>query len=164
MIEYPLNHQPGSVPDNVAQIPFFQKLAPEIIDEMLSSITILDCEAGDIIIEEGVMERDLLFLLKGEVRIQKDNSTIETASGSGDLLGEIALLKDGQRTATIVAETQVYCLKVKQKFLDGLATDVRSAYYAAMYRFLAELLARRLDTTSEKLANAEKKLAELQGS
>ncbi|MFV1995457.1 MAG: Crp/Fnr family transcriptional regulator, partial [Verrucomicrobiales bacterium] len=154
---------PGSVPDPIAQIPFFQTLSPGIIEGMLSSITILDCEPGDLVIEEGANDRDLLFLLKGRIRVQKDGSIIAAASGGGDLLGEIALLKEGQRTATIVAETHVYCLKVKQAFLDQLDADDRNAYYAAMYRFLAELLAQRLEATSEKLVSAEHMLTELRG-
>jgi len=161
MNEYPLNHRPGSVPAPVAEILFFKTLAPEIVEEMLSSITILDCESGDVVIEEGADERDLLFLLKGKVRVQKDGSVIGAATGGGELLGEIALLKEGQRTATIVAETQVYCIKVKQAFLDGLNAESRNAYYAAMYRFLAELLAQRLDDSSKKLVSAEKMIEEL---
>ena len=161
MNEYPLNYRPGSVPAPVADIPFFKTLAPEIVEEMLSSTTILDCEPGDVVIEEGADERDLLFLLKGRVRVQKDGSVIGAASGGGELMGEIALLREGQRTATIVAETQVYCIRVKQAFLDGLSSDARNAYYAAMYRFLAELLAQRLDTASQKLVSAEKIIEEL---
>jgi len=164
MIEYSLNYRPGTVPAPVAEVPFFKTLAPETVEEMLSSTTILDCEPGDVIIEEGADERDLLFLLKGQVRVQKDGSIIGAASGGGELLGEIALLKEGQRTATIVADSHVYCIKVKQDFLDGLNSEARNAYYAAMYRFLAELLAQRLDASSEKLASAEKLIAELRKS
>jgi CRP-like cAMP-binding protein len=161
MKEYPLDYRPGKVPAPVAQIPFFQTLSPEVVEGMLSSTTILDCNPGDVVIEEGSTADDLLFLLKGQIRVQKDGSVIAAASGSGDLLGEIALLKDGQRTATIVAVSHVYCLKVKQSFLDGLSSESRNAYYAAMYRFLAELLAQRLDDTSSKLVSAEKMLSEL---
>jgi CRP-like cAMP-binding protein len=161
MTEYPLNHRPGSVPAPVAEIPFFKTLAPEIIEEMLSSTTVLDCEEGDVIIEDGDEGRDLLFLLKGRVRVQKDGSIIGAASGGGEVLGEIALLKEGQRTATIVAETHVYCIRVKQDFLEGLNSEARNAYYAAMYRFLAEMLAQRLDAATQKLASSEKMVWDL---
>ncbi len=161
MKEYPLNYRPGSVPAPVAEIPFFKTLASEIVEEMLSSTTMLDCESGDVVIKEGAEDQDLLFLLKGRVRVQKDGSVIGAASGGGVVLGEIALLQGSQRTATIVAETQVYCIRVKQQFLDGLSAEARNAYYAAMYRFLAELLAQRLDAASEKLVSAEKMIAEM---
>lgn len=161
MKEYPLNYRAGTVPATVAEIPFFKTLAPGIVEEMLSSTTMLDCEPGDVVIEKGAEDQDLLFLLKGRVRVQKDGSILGAASGGGVVLGEIALLKGSQRTATIVAETQVYCIRVKQQFLDGLSAETRNAYYAAMYRFLAELLAQRLDASSDKLVSAEKMIAEL---
>jgi CRP-like cAMP-binding protein len=164
MKEYPLDYRPGSVPAPVAQIPFFQTLSTEVVEGMLASTTILDCEPRDVVIEEGAASDDLLFLLKGRIRVQKDGEVIAAASGSGELLGEIALLKDGQRTATIVAETQVYCLRVKQSFLEDLNAEARNAYYAGMYRFLAELLAQRLEATSTKLASVEKMLAQSRGS
>lgn len=163
MKEYPLNYRPGTVPTPIAEVPFFKTLAPETVEQMLANTTILDCEPGDIVIEEGCDEQDLLVLLKGRVRVQKDGSVIGAASESGELFGEIALLKEGQRTATIIAETHVYCLKVKRNFLDELNAEALNAYYAAMYRFLAELLAQRFDTASEKLASAEKMIAELRG-
>jgi signal-transduction protein with cAMP-binding, CBS, and nucleotidyltransferase domain len=163
MKEYPLNYRPGTVPTPIAEVPFFKTLEPETVEQMLANTTILDCEPGDIVIEEGCDEQDLLVLLKGRVRVQKDGSVIGAASESGELFGEIALLKEGQRTATIIAETHVYCLKVKRNFLDELNAEALNAYYAAMYRFLAELLARRFDTASEKLASAEKMIAELRG-
>lgn len=163
MKEYPLNYRPGTVPTPIAEVPFFKTLEPETVEQMLANTTILDCEPGDIVIEEGCDEQDLLVLLKGRVRVQKDGSVIGAASDSGELFGEIALLKEGQRTATIIAETHVYCLKVKRNFLDELNAEALNAYYAAMYRFLAELLARRFDTASEKLASAEKMIAELRG-
>lgn len=163
MKEYPLDYRPGSVPAPVAQIPFFRTLSPEIIEGMLASTTILDCDPGDTVIQEGAEANSMFFLLKGRIRIQKDGSIIAAASGSGEILGEIALLSEGQRSATIVAETHVYCLKVRQDFLDSLDSEARNAYYAAMFRFLAELLAQRLETTTGKLASAEKMLAEFRG-
>lgn len=160
MKEYPLDYRPGSVPAPVAEIPFFKILDPVVIEGMLANTTIVDAEPGEVIIEEGAEAHSMLFLLKGRIRIQKDGSIIAAASESGDLLGEIALLQEGNRTATIVAETHAYCLKVKQDFLDSLDSEKRNAYYAAMYRFLAELLAQRLEKTTEKLAAAEKMAAE----
>ncbi|MEM0970507.1 MAG: hypothetical protein AAGJ31_14220, partial [Verrucomicrobiota bacterium] len=64
--------------------------------------------------------------------------------------------------ATLVAETQVYCLRVDPSFLEDLSDVERSAYYASLYCFLAKLLAERLDSTTTKLAIAEQRLSELQ--
>ncbi len=161
MKEFSLDYRPGHVPSAVAAVPFFKNLAPKLIDEILENTTILDCDPRDVILEEGADGQFLLFLLKGRVRIQKEGSIIAAASGGGQLLGEIALLKKGQRSATIIAEDQVYCLKVDPGFLEDLTLQELSSFYAALYRFLAELLAQRLEATSDKLAKAEKRLEAL---
>lgn len=77
------------------------------------------------------------------------------------MLGELAVLRHGQRTASLIAATHVYCLKTKSDFLERLSPETEAAYHAVLYRFLAELLARRLDAATLKLARAEQMLAEL---
>jgi CRP-like cAMP-binding protein len=160
MKEYRLQSSTGEVPRPMADIPFFAGVSSETLQEIVRHTNILDCEPGDHLVEEGSHDNSLLFLLKGQVCVEKEGTIIAATSGSGELLGEIALLKDGTRSATLVAESHVYCLKVDQQFLDNLSDTDRTAYYAGMYRFLAELLAKRLDTTSQKLARAEQLLAQ----
>ncbi|MCC6883813.1 MAG: cyclic nucleotide-binding domain-containing protein [Verrucomicrobiales bacterium] len=160
MKEYPLDCRPGSVPRSVSQIPFFREVDPALIEKLLPSVTVLDCEAGDIITSEGDDDQTLHFLLKGRVRVKKDGTIIGAMAEPGTLFGEVALLKDGPRTATLVAEDHVYCLRVKSGFLNTLSLAEQHAFSAILYRFLARLLADRLDKTSIKLARAEQMFAE----
>jgi CRP-like cAMP-binding protein len=158
MKEYRPDIRPGSIPEPVNQIPFFQSLSPSTVQHILAHTTILDCEPGDHIVEEGDTDSTLLFLLKGKVRVVKDGTLIGATWGAGQLLGEVALLTDGIRSASLVAENHVYCLRMKSGFLDELSDVERSAYYASLYCFLAKLLAERLDETTVKLAKAEQML------
>ncbi len=62
------------------------------------------------IIEQGDAGRDLFILYSGHVEIRKslgNASTTLATLGPGDLLGEIALLRDGVRGATAVAMGRV---------------------------------------------------------
>lgn len=158
MKEYRPDIRPGTIPEPVRQIPFFQALSPSTIHHILEHTTILDCDPGDHLVEEGQHDDSLLFLLKGKVRVVKDGTLIGATWGAGEMLGEIALLTDGVRSATLVAENHVYCLRMKSGFLEELSDVERSAYYASLYCFLAKLLAERLDETSIKLAKAEQML------
>ncbi|MEO0445355.1 MAG: cyclic nucleotide-binding domain-containing protein, partial [Verrucomicrobiota bacterium] len=162
MKEYRPDIRPGEIPASVSDIPFFKVLGNETLNHILDHTTILDCEPGDHIVEEGSSDQSLLFLLKGKVRVTKEGTSISASWGSGELLGEVAMLRDGKRSATLVAETQVYCLRVDPSFLEDLSDVERSAYYASLYCFLAKLLAERLDSTTTKLAIAEQRLSELQ--
>jgi CRP/FNR family transcriptional regulator, cyclic AMP receptor protein len=158
MKEYRPDIRPGTIPEPVSQIPFFQALSPSTVRHILDHTTVLDCEPGDHIVEEGDADPSLLFLLKGKVRVVKDGTLIGATWGPGQMLGEIALLTDGIRSATLVAENHVYCLRMKSGFLEELSDVERSAYYASLYCFLAKLLAERLEETSVKLARAEQML------
>lgn len=63
------------------------------------------------IIEQGDPGRDLFILYSGRVEIRKslgNASTTLATLGPGDLLGEIALLRDGVRGATAVAIDRVH--------------------------------------------------------
>ena len=163
MQEHRLDHQPGQIPPSLKSIPFFEGMEPDILEAIVQNTTILDCEAGDRIAKEGESGHSLFFLLQGSLRIMKDGTSIAAARRAGELLGELALLNEGgTRFASIVVEsTPCYLLRVDQGFLDGLDAEARNAYYAWLYRFLANLLAQRLERTSEVLASTEKRLADL---
>ena len=67
------------------------------------------------IIQQGETGRDLFVVYSGAVRVQQSFGTAAASLdtlGPGALIGEIALLKDGRRTATVVAaaESQVFRL------------------------------------------------------
>ncbi|MFV1995877.1 MAG: Crp/Fnr family transcriptional regulator [Verrucomicrobiales bacterium] len=163
MQEYAYTYSTEEPPDSVKQIPFFQAVSSEALSELLKHTTILDCEPGDRVTSEGEQDNSLLFLLKGKVRVLVDGTSVASAWESGDMLGELSLLNHTGRTATVTAQDHVYCLKVDPKFVDDLPAEEAIAFHAAMYRFIARLLAERLTKTSDKLAIAEKRLAELGG-
>lgn len=63
-------------------------------------------ESGSYLIEQGESGRDLFVLLDGSVSVMVSmgSAGAQVASlGAGALLGEMALLSDGQRTASAVA-------------------------------------------------------------
>lgn len=163
MKEYPLNYQSDNLPDSIAAIPFFKNLAPELINEILANTVIVDYDHGEVIVQEGAEEQAMLFLLKGQVRIEKEGTIIGATETEGEMLGELALLRHGQRTATLIAASQVYCLKTDSNFIERLSPEEANAYWAALYKFLAGLLAKRLDEATLKLARAEQMLAVAEG-
>ena len=100
MKEYPLTYQPENMPNSIASIPFFQNLPADLANEILSNTTILDCEPGEVIIEEGTFDESMFFLLKGKILIEKEGSLIGATDTEGEMFGELALLRDGQRSAS----------------------------------------------------------------
>ena len=163
MHQYPYNHTPGNLPPTMTKIPFFKAIDDKSLDEVLGRSSLLDCEPGDVIIKEGTLDKDLFVLLKGQVQVEKDGKVVAGIGQQGELLGELALISEEGRSASVVAASRVYCLKIEGANLKDLSEADRNAYYAAVYQFLARLLAERLEKTTAKLAAAEEQLQQIKG-
>ena len=72
---------------------------------------------------------------------------------------------DHKRSASVVASSKAFCLAVDQKFLEHMMPkEENSAFYAALYEFIAKLTAKRLKATSEQLARLDQELRDLKAS
>ncbi|HEY8429307.1 MAG TPA: cyclic nucleotide-binding domain-containing protein [Sandaracinaceae bacterium] len=66
---------------------------------------------GSAIVREGRRADDFFVLLEGEASILRSGHP-PISIGPGSYFGEMALLDGGPRSATIVAETEVHCLRL----------------------------------------------------
>ncbi len=101
-------------------MPFFANLNSRILGELIRFCTIVECEAGECLIRQGEQDNSLMFLLDGEFHIEKDGEFVAGAWKKGELLGEISYLRKTPRSATLIANTSLQCLKVHPEFLDHL--------------------------------------------
>jgi CRP-like cAMP-binding protein len=164
MREIPYIHEPGKLPPTLAKVPFLASVSSSCLDEVLSHTSVVECEPGDIIIQEGETTEDAPFfiLLKGKLLISKGGKEIARIDTAGELIGELALLNSEEeftRSATASALDHVYCIKVDSKFLHDLNPEERQAYYAVLFRFLAQIMTERLRQADDRIAELEKDLA-----
>jgi len=66
---------------------------------------------NEVIIKEGDDADGMYFILDGEVEVRESDNLCITLK-AGDFFGEIALLKDGKRTATVVAKKRCEMLEL----------------------------------------------------
>ena len=158
MREYPYRHEKGKLPPTLAKVEFLANVDQAALDGILSHSSLVEFDGGEDILKEGEISTEFYILLKGEVEVKKGGESVATLAQSGEILGELRSLTGEARTATVSAATHCFLLKVKQNFIDGLSESERSAYYIVLYRFLAEVLAKRLEETSARLAALEKDL------
>ncbi|MCF6314013.1 MAG: cyclic nucleotide-binding domain-containing protein [Verrucomicrobiales bacterium] len=162
MKEFAYIHDDATMPDELRQIPFLESFSEEHLNAVLDASSVLECEVGDAIVTEGADATRIYILLRGELAIVKDGDTLTTLSSTGDIFGELAALEDETRSASVVASSKAFCLAVDQKFLEHvMPKEENPSFYAALYEFIAKLLARRLSATSEYLAMVDKELRAL---
>lgn len=165
MKEFAYIHEEGPLPEMLSNIPFLESFQAGHLNDILYSSYFIECEPGEVIIEEGQEDTRIFILLTGELNVIKDDELIATVSTSGEVFGELAIISDETRSASVVAKTGVHCLCIDQKFLSEIRPEKDNpSYYAAFYGFLSKVLAKRLKDCSDHLAQVEKELEDLKAS
>lgn len=96
------------------------------LEEMAKFIEVgqhMSVDMGWVVIRRGEEGRAFYVVIEGELEVLgPDDRTVIATLGKGDAFGEIALLTDSPRTATVVAKTECQLLMLeKQGFLDFIA-------------------------------------------
>ncbi len=171
MQEYAYIHDEEHVPETFQDMPFLESFSKEHLDQVLHASAILQCEPGDVIIQEGDEASRIYILIGGTIAVVKGDDEIVVMDTVGDIFGELAALEDEVRSASVVAKDKAFCLAVDQKFLEHMMPKEENAeFYASLYEFIAKLTTKRLKATSayltqidEELRAAKRELAELKG-
>ena len=105
----------------LGRCPFFQGLSRSELIELAKLTEDLEVAEGKVLTREGQSGSEFFVIVDGEVSVKKDDQEIRTL-GSGDFFGEIALLEDTPRTATVTAKTPLrFFVLTRQAFRSMLA-------------------------------------------
>jgi CRP-like cAMP-binding protein len=163
MREFAYIHEEGAVPKGLKGIPFLAHFDRAHLDDILYSSSIIECDPGDAVIEEGGSGSRIYILTSGEVEISKKGERLAVLNTVGDIFGELAALGDEVRSATVRAVKPTLLLAVDQKFLQDIKPRQENpAFYASFFEFLGRLTAQRLKSTSDSLSRMEARVAALE--
>ncbi len=102
--------------DHIKQIPFFSLLPHEYVDQIFARMRLEIYGEGKVVIRQGDEGKRFFFIEKGRAAVEVTESsglTHEAARlGPGDFFGEVALLEDVPRTATIRAVDKLEVLSL----------------------------------------------------
>ena len=131
----------GSVDEQLAAVPLFEGLSKKQLSQISSLMTPLDIAAGRVLAHQGDIGREFMILLEGEIEVARDGKVI-AVRGAGDYVGEIALLDERPRTATLTASTDIVVEVLNRAEFSSLLAEepeLSRQIRATMARRLVEL-------------------------
>ena len=108
----------------------FAPLTPAVVESLARSLVRVPVQAGEVVLREGEASDRFYVIESGLVEVTQ-NGAVLRREGAGDFFGEIGLLRDVPRTATITAieDTELVALE-RDDFLSAV-TGEREARSAA---------------------------------
>lgn len=129
------------------QIPLFSDLPKNAFIELLVHMEMRELQPGDLVVREGEVGDSFFVLVSGGVRVQRrDDAGQEVILAyltEGAFFGEMALLQDGARTATVVAETESQIFEISKEVLDRVVS-----HYPSVANVLRNFYRQRLLSTA----------------
>jgi CRP-like cAMP-binding protein len=109
----------------IGAVPLFANCSKAELQRIASLADELDLGDGATLIREGERGREFLVVVDGTVTVTKGGKKIRDL-GAGDFIGEIALISDVPRTATVTATSPVRLLVVTDRAFRGLVEEMPS--------------------------------------
>jgi CRP-like cAMP-binding protein len=135
-----MRHRGGA---ELSSIPLFEHLSAKQLAEVDRLVTTVDVPAGRELMRQGETGREFVVVVDGEAEVLRDGRVI-ARRGSGSFVGEMALLLDRPRNASVVARTAMTLDVIDHKAFRKLLDE-----FPELYKPLLEATAQRLAELDE---------------
>ena len=98
----------------IEQVPFFKNASGDFLRDVIPRLDEREYAPGDVVVHEGDVGDEMYFLTKGQVQVLRGDPPQRLAVlREGSFFGELAILTDAPRAATIRAlgDVEVYALR-----------------------------------------------------
>lgn len=142
----------------------FKGLSKKQLQQIIPLIKQVSFQANEIIITDGEYSRDFYIIYEGKIRVVKkadedNNNHVIAELKNGSCFGEMAVLNDGPRSATIEAIEPTTLLKISGLDLEQLAAQENSTYTKLVTNIARHLAQRLQDTNGLTIQSLQKELA-----
>lgn len=103
-------------------VPLFEQCSKGELRKIAQLADEIDLPAGKVLTKEGSRGREFFVLLEGTADVRRETRLLPPL-GPGDFFGEIALVTDTPRTATVTATTPVRALVITDRAFRELLHD-----------------------------------------
>lgn len=127
-------------------IVLFEDLADYELVRLFAKFKTVKHDSGDVVIREGDETDSMFVIVEGEVQVSRNGKILATL-GRGAHFGEMSLLNQQPRSATVAVTSSAQLLVLERKlFNEVLREDIALA--AKLLYKLAQILSMRLDNSS----------------
>jgi signal transduction histidine kinase len=144
--------------NDLRKSPLFEGLSDEELQQLMDMAEPRSLRAGEILIRQGELGDTAYVVISGEFEVQKQagQSLIKIdVRNPGDVVGEMALLSQAPRSATVVAKTDAETLCIPKDAFEKLLASSTTAAMAVLHWVMARL------TQNDSLLHQQEKMAAL---
>jgi CRP-like cAMP-binding protein len=134
----------------IRKVPLFKRLDDSDINKIASIAQEVNFIGSDDVVKEGDSGDSLYIIKYGTVRVLKNGEEVARMS-VGQHFGEMALISDEPRTATVQATERVNLLQIQRHTLEGILTNDHALGHR-VYKAFAKFLCKRLQQTTADLS------------
>jgi CRP/FNR family cyclic AMP-dependent transcriptional regulator len=106
----------------IKRVPLFSHCSKKELGLVAQIADEIDLPEGKTLMREGDRGREFFVLVEGTADVRRRNRKVNTM-GAGDFFGEIALVSDRPRTATVTTTSPVRALVVSERSFRRLLDD-----------------------------------------
>jgi CRP/FNR family transcriptional regulator, cyclic AMP receptor protein len=129
---------------SLARAPLFSELSKDELAQLAKATEDLDVEAGRVLCREGELAQEFFVIIEGEAEVTKNGQHLRTLS-DGDFFGEIALIVDIPRTATVTATSPLRFFVLSRQSFWSMLDQM-----PGVERKILRALARRILTVADE--------------
>lgn len=109
-------------------LPYFSDLPQALLDQVCRQSEKTTVPEETTIIEEDSLSEDMFVIVEGQLRVTKhghDREVVLATLGPGEVVGEIALLDNAPRTASVTADAPSTLIRIPAEAFESLIEDSR---------------------------------------
>lgn len=108
-------HVPTDIRERIRELPALAGITDEGIESLLADATTRRLEPSEVFIVEGEPSSSAYLIIEGDVEIVRstgDGEVVVATRGAGELVGEMGLLMEARRNATVRARGEVLIMEI----------------------------------------------------
>jgi len=134
--------------DLVKELSFFGDFADPEIWEVINASSWQEFYAGDTVINEGEVDTSFFIIVTGDVLVRKGEKEVAELT-RGDCFGEMGFIARQERTASIIAKTEIYAMQVRASQIERASMSCQLRFHKVFLNTLVQRLSRTTETATK---------------